>query len=688
MEAMMLMNLASQYPILMPFLKMYRETSGSLCYFLLATQFTQSNVENYFMGYAHIAVATRVCAKRLNCRPLPQEVINFMGTLARYKLLAKWALEHVRNIEHLSLFAEGESDPNWDKVCMARRALLPLYTWGGGRYLRVESEEVLGEYGMLSAFEKQVHRYYLVGLQCADDRFIPFDKGNERSNKEFRFASKSRRYSATMVERLQLLAPQLGEIHRQRVEAAGREKVLARAARRHGREEQGDMGLSRRYLPIKEQELFQQFCTLIVAGQIWDPDTDTVRIFSGKFDPEEFDRNPEKQGQVVPALTPVSFEGKRVALEAVYGAESRENRLRANISVLGLNHDLPDQFCPVPVPGVPPAAVVSSAPVEAESPEAQAIRLWKKRPLKDLQAAALSVGLKCWGSRAKIVDRMLLAGHKAPVCTAGDQKATRGPIKFYANSTRRPGIVASDKLQKDLIKWQRQHEIDRDTLLTGYHIFTDEQYEELLLKVQALQNVKFRLARNLLPDEPIRTGVLSRAYMVDLVILVRAEIAKVTKKEPPPRPDFPLANMSGFTTRRMPLATVLNPALQTTGDPRFINSDASRGLARGTVQGPGWGQSCPPEKKVPVNFSPYRMLAARSAGVPASTTPVSAVPRAVDEDEQQCESDDETASAERGSAESDICPEKTLAEVLLDEQVDGAGAEEEEDIEDGIPDDE
>jgi hypothetical protein len=70
----------------------------------------------------------------------------------------------------------------------------------------------------------------------------------------------------------------------------------------------------------------QQFCTLIVAGQIWDPDTDTVRIFTGKFDPEEFDRNPEKQGQVVPALTPVSFEGKRVALEAVYGAESRENR--------------------------------------------------------------------------------------------------------------------------------------------------------------------------------------------------------------------------------------------------------------------------------------------------------------------------------------------------------------------------
>ncbi len=51
-----------------------------------------------------------------------------------------------------------------------------------------------------------------------------------------------------------------------------------------------------------------------------------MRIFTGKFDPEEFDRNPEKQGQVVPALTPVSFEGKRVALEAVYGAESRENR--------------------------------------------------------------------------------------------------------------------------------------------------------------------------------------------------------------------------------------------------------------------------------------------------------------------------------------------------------------------------
>jgi hypothetical protein len=81
MEAMMLMNLACQYPILMPFLKMYRETSGSLCYFLIATQCTQANIENSFMGYAHIAMATRVCAKRLNRPPLPQEVINCMGNV-------------------------------------------------------------------------------------------------------------------------------------------------------------------------------------------------------------------------------------------------------------------------------------------------------------------------------------------------------------------------------------------------------------------------------------------------------------------------------------------------------------------------------------------------------------------------------------------------------------------------------
>ena len=571
---------------------------------------------------------------------------------------------------------------------MARRALLPLYTWGGGRYLRVESEEVLAEYGMLSPFGKQLHRYYLVGLQCADKRCIPFDKANERVNKEFRFASKSRRYSAAMVQRLQLLAPQLGAIHRQRVEAAGRQKVLARAARRHGREEQGDMGLSRRYLPNNEQELFQKFCTLIFAGQIWDPDIDTVRIFTGTFDPEEFYRNPESQGQLVPALAPLSFDGKRVALEAVYGAESRENRLRANISVLGLNHDLPEQFCPVPVPGVPPAAPVNSTPVEVESPEAQAIRLWKKLPLAVLQATALSVGVKGWGSRAKIVERMILAGHKAPVGAKGDPKAVRGPIKFYANSTRRPAIVAVDKLQKELIKWQRKYEIDRDTLLTGYHIFTDEQLEELLLKVQALRSAKFRLARAVLPPDPISMGVLSRPSMIDLVILVRGAIAEATKKEPPPRPDFPLADMSGFTNRRMPLATVLNPALQTTGDPRFSNSDASRDLARGIVQGLGWGQSCPPEKKVPVNFSPYRMLAAQAAGVPAINSPVSAVPSAVDEDEW-CESDDETETAETASAESDIIsPEKTLAEILLNEQVDGAGAEEEEDIEDGIPDDE
>ncbi len=148
------------------------------------------------------------------------------------------------------------------------------------------------------------------------------------------------------------------------------------------------------------------------------------------------------------------------------------------------------------------------------------------------------VGLKGWGSRAKIVDRIVLAGHNAPVSAKGGQKATRGPIKLYANSTRRPGIVESAKLQKYLIKWQRQHAIERDTLLTGNHIFTDEQLEELLFNVQALQKKKFRMARNLLTEEPISTGVLSRAHMVDFVILVRAVIAKVTKKEPPPRPDF------------------------------------------------------------------------------------------------------------------------------------------------------
>ncbi len=122
------------------------------------------------------------------------------------------------------------------------------------------------------------------------------------------------------------------------------------------------------------------------------------------------------------------------------------------------------------------------------------------------------VGLKGWGSRAKIVDRIVLAGHNAPVCAKGGQKATRGPIELYANSTRRPVIVASDKLQRDLIKWQRLHEIECDTLLTGNHIFTDEQLEELLLKVQALQKKKFRMARNLLAEEPISTGMLSGPY--------------------------------------------------------------------------------------------------------------------------------------------------------------------------------
>ncbi len=69
--------------------------------------------------------------------------------------------------------------------------------------------------------------------------------------------------------------------------------------------------------------------------------------------------------------------------------------------------------------------------------------------------------------------------------------------------------------------------------------------------------------------------------------------------------------------------------------------------------------------------------------MPASNTPVSAVPSAFHEDEQ-CESDDEIASAEIGATESDIRPEKTLAEALLNEQADGARAEAEEDIEDDI----
>ena len=273
-----------------------------------------------------------------------------------------------------------------------------------------------------------------------------------------------------------------------------------------------------------------------------------------------------------------------------------------------------------------------------------------------------------------------------------------GVPKFPANSTRRPALVASEKMQQELIKWQRLYESDPTVLITGYHIFTDEQFEASLVKAQALRSQKFAVARSLLPKEPILPGAMDRRAMVDLFIKVRAAIVLANRKSVPPKPELPLVNMSTFTTRCIPLSIVLNPELQSSGDPRFFNTDASRAWARGS---PGsnrleahslWGQGCPVEMVVPPSFSPLRMLASRRAGLNVGTTSTTSVcsaqsPGSAGEIAVEMEEEEREAAVEEENYLECLGSDDTtdLAVLMAEEKAHAEADEEEEDFDDGIP---
>jgi hypothetical protein len=456
------------------------------------------------------------------------------------------------------------------------------------------------------------------------------------------------------------------------------------------------MGLSIQYLPKSEGILFQKFCHLIEASEMWNPDTSTVRVFSGKFDPEEFSRNPGGQGQLVDALSSLSFCGKRLTEEAIYGEESRQNRRRLNISALGIDHYYPAEQCPVPVPGVPAAPKLGAGAV-AVRPEVRAWLEFSQAELKDFARAAK---LAHSGTKPTIAERLLRAGKLAPARVVA--KKILGVPKFFANSTRRPALVASEKMQQELIKWQRLYESDSTVLCAGYHIFTDEQFEASLLKAQALRSRKFAVARSLLPEEPILPGTMDRRAMVDIFIKVRAAIVLANRKSVPPKPELPLVNMSTFTTRCIPLSIVLNPELQSSGDPRFFNTDASRALARGS---PGsnrleaqslWGQGCPVEMVVPPSFSPLKMLASRRAGLNVGATSTPSVcsaqyPGSAGEMDVEMEEEEREEAVEEEENLQCLClgsdDTTDLTALMAEEEAHAEADEEEEDFDDGIPED-
>ena len=80
----------------------------------------------------------------------------------------------------------------------------------------------------------------------------------------------------------------------------------------------------------------------------------------------------------------------------------------------------------------------------------------------------------------------------------------------------------------------------------------------------------------------------------------------------------------------MPLSIALEPESEQGGDRRFLNTDTSRALARGTQPtGLVWGQGCPADRVVPPGFSPHKMLVARrgvaqelSSASAGATTPL------------------------------------------------------------------
>ena len=336
-----------------------------------------------------------------------------------------------------------------------------------------------------------------------------------------------------------------------------------------------------------------------------------------------------------------------------------------------------------------PVAPKPGAGAVAVSPEVQAWLNFSQTELRDFAKAAR---LAYSGTKPTIAGRLLRAGHVAPPCVVA--KKVIGVPKFPTNSTRRPALVASDKMQQELIKWQRLHESDSTVLISGYHIFTDEQLEASLLKVQALRSQKFAGARSLLPKEPILPGAMDRRAMVDLFIKVRAAINLANRKSPPPKPELPLVDMSKFTTRCIPLSIVLSHDLQLSGDPRFFNTDDSRALARGSNEAQSvWGQGCPVDTVVPQFFSPLKMLASRRAGSNAGAPSIPSVGNAqalgttremdVEEEEEEREGVEEEEDQCFGSDDT-----TDLAAFMAEEEARADADEEEEDLDDGIPDDE
>ncbi len=144
------------------------------------------------------------------------------------------------------------------------------------------------------------------------------------------------------------------------------------------------------------------------------------------------------------------------------------------------------------------------------------VRAWLEFSQAELKDFARASGLAHSGTKPTIAGRLLRAGKLAPARVVA--KKIIGVPKFFANSTRRPALVASEKMQQELIKWQRLYESDSAVLITGYHIFTDEQLEASLLKVQTLRSQKFAVARSHLPKEPILPGAMDRRAMVDIFI--------------------------------------------------------------------------------------------------------------------------------------------------------------------------
>ena len=158
-----------------------------------------------------------------------------------------------------------------------------------------------------------------------------------------------------------------------------------------------------------------------------------------------------------------------------------------------------------------------------------------------------------------------------------------------------------------------------------------------------------------------------------------------------PSSGMPSSMSASFSTRHIPLSIVLKPELQAIGDPRFLNSDASRALARAGSCIPTetiWGQGCAQETTVPASFSPLRMLASRRAGAGA-TMPVSSsrAQGAVFDAEHGHSSDESEEDEDEPQGDGFLGSDDftDFSEFLASQEADATNEEEEEDIDDGIP---